>query len=70
MSVTIKDILKSRAMTGALLGELSSPFTMFHMKNNYDMVDKKEVVNTNTNLEYQVDDSEEMQELLKNNKLI
>ena len=34
------------------------------------MVDKKEVVNTNTNLEYQVDDSEEMQELLKNNKLI
>jgi hypothetical protein len=70
MSSAIKEILESRAITGAMNNKLNATSTIFHLKNNYKWVDKQEIDQTNKNFDYQVEDTKEMQELLKNNDLV
>jgi len=70
ISDTLKEILETRAVKGAMTNKLNSTFIIFHLKNNYKWVDKSEVANNNTNLNLEVEDSKELNDLLKDNKLI
>jgi len=70
MSSTIKEILETRAVKWLLKNELNPTWTIFHLKNNYKWVDKQVTENTNTNLGYEVDDSDEFKNILKSNWLI
>lgn len=46
ISHTLKEILESRAITGAMKNKLNPTSTIFHLKNNYDWKDKSEVDQT------------------------
>lgn len=70
LSHTIKEILESRAVKGAITNKYNSTFTMFHLKNNFDWKDKQEIQNTNKNVNYEAEDSSEFEALLKDNDLI
>jgi len=67
---TIKDILETRAVSWAMSNKYNAKFTTFHLKNNYNWVDKQVTENTNKNLDYEVEDSQEMKDLLNDNWLI
>jgi uncharacterized membrane-anchored protein len=43
ISDTIKEILETRAVKGAMTNKLNGTMTIFHLKNNYDWKDKSEV---------------------------
>ena len=53
LSVTIKEILETRAVKWAITNKLNPTFTIFHLKNNYkdNWKDKSEVDNKNTNID-------------------
>lgn len=67
---TIKEILETRAVKWLLGNTLNATWTIFHLKNNYQWVDKVVNENTNTNLDYEAQDKDEFKDLLKNNWLI
>jgi len=58
LSHTIKEILETRAITGAMKNKLNASTTIFHLKNNYKWVDKQEIDNTNINLNLNKDMSD------------
>ena len=68
LSVTIKDILETRAVKWAMTGSLNANFTSFHLKNNYNWKDKIENINTNTNLNKDMWElsEEELQDIINN----
>jgi len=70
ISCTIKEILETRAVKGAITNKLNANFTQFHLKNNYNWVDKQVNENQNTNTNYEVEDKWEFDKLLNDNKLI
>ena len=43
ISDTIKELLETRAVKGAMTNKLNGTMTIFHLKNNYDWKDKSEV---------------------------
>lgn len=49
ISDTIKELLETRAVKGAMTNKLNGTMTIFHLKNNYDWKDKSEVDNNNKN---------------------
>ena len=59
-SSTIKEILESRAIKGAMTNKLNATSTIFHLKNNYKWVDKQEIdQNTNMKLSVNLDEASE-----------
>lgn len=52
LSDTIKEILETRAVKGALTNKLNPTITIFHLKNNYNWKDKTEIEQTNTNYNF------------------
>jgi len=70
ISCSIKEILESRVVWGALKNKLNGTFTMFHLKNNYWWKDKTEVDNTNKNVNYDSEDDEDFKSVLSDNWLI
>lgn len=46
ISDTIKEILETRAIKGAMTNELNATSVIFHLKNNYKWVDKQEIDTT------------------------
>jgi len=55
ISGTLKEILETRAITGAMKNKLNNTSVIFHLKNNYNWKDKTEVdQNTNMNLNINV----------------
>lgn len=63
-SSAIKEILETRAITGAMTNKLNATSTIFHLKNNYKWVDKSEVDNNNTNADITDNLSEEQKKKL------
>lgn len=49
ISDTIKELLETRAVKGAMTNKLNGTMTIFHLKNNYDWKDKSEVDSNNKN---------------------
>ena len=43
ISDTIKELLETRAVKGAMTNKLNGTMTIFHLKNNFDWKDKSEV---------------------------
>lgn len=52
LSDTIKEILETRAIKGAMTNKLNATSTIFHLKNNYKWVDKQEIDQTTKQVNY------------------
>jgi len=66
-SDTIKDILETRAAKGLMTNKLNATWTIFHLKNNYKWVDKREIEQSwwlDINLKFEEMNDEELDKLI------
>jgi len=66
-SDTIKDILETRAAKGLMTNKLNATGTIFHLKNNYKWVDKREIEQSwwlDINLKFEEMNDEELDKLI------